>query len=124
MSRIPNNKNYIQATLYHSGEKSLGHDMANVVPDSEVRKAGLSRFGKLAGKAAAVGAGVALMAASFVSAIDRSPTTQKFIDKEEQEQVPEIETSDYAQPIDSVPESLNSDIAFTTGEPEEHIVKE
>jgi hypothetical protein len=72
MSRTPNNENYIQAALYHSGEKALGPDAANVSTDIEVRKAGLKRLGAKAGKIAAAGAGIAGLGMSLNYGLEHS----------------------------------------------------
>jgi hypothetical protein len=74
MSRNPNNQNFVQAHLYHAGEKRMGHELANVSADTQVRREGLKHLGrKVAAGALAVGSMIGV--AEFVGhAYDRSPT--------------------------------------------------
>jgi len=87
MSRTPKHRNYIQATLYHSGEKRLGHDLASVTPDTDVRRAGVRQVAGTAGKYGLIGVGLIGGIELIGSAIDRSPTTQKFIEQDHQQHI-------------------------------------
>lgn len=78
MSRIPRHSNTAQAVLHHLGQKEIGAESTNVLPDHEVRKKGFYRLVKNAGKTAAVGA-LGVVSFHFIGeAIDNSPTQVKF----------------------------------------------
>lgn len=80
MSRNPNHTNRVQEVLYNQGEKAVGTDTANTIPDTEVRRKG---FKRVAGRAA-------LAASLTIGALGAGVAADKIHDKMNGPEIPEL----------------------------------